>query len=340
MKIFILGVNGFIGSNLSEHVLRATDWEISGMDLHSDKLAGCFRNKRFSFTQGDIRKSAEWIEEQVKTCDVVMPLVAIATPAAYIERPLEVFELAFEANLSIVRLCVKHKKRLLFPSTSEVYGMCEDDEFDEEESNLTLGPIHRMRWIYSCSKQMMDRVIYAYGLKEGLDYTIFRPFNWIGPKLDNIKSSKEGSSRALTQFIGNILRGEPIKLVGGGMQRRSFLYIEDAVGALMRILENKHGHANRRRINIGSQTNDVSIRELAKLLVELVGEYPAYHEIAGRTKIQDVTSEQYYGKGYQDAQFRMPAIHNAKKYLEWEPTTNLRTALKRTLDYYLVEQAS
>ncbi len=214
--------------------------------------------------------------------------------------------------------------------------MCPDEAFDEEESNLVLGPINRMRWIYSCSKQLMDRVIYAYGAKEGLRYTIFRPFNWMGPKLDNIKSTKEGSSRALTQFIGNVMRGEPIRLVGGGEQRRCFLYIADAVDAMMRILENKNGCADQRIFNIGSPANNVSIKELAHLIVELMGTYPGYEARAKEARIITVDSESYYGAGYQDAQFRAPAVGRAKEFLGWEPTTDMRTALKKTLDYYLL----
>ena len=145
-------------------------------------------------------------------------------PATYVQEPLRVFELDFEANLPIVRQCVKHKKRILFPSTSEVYGMCRDPEFDADESELVYGPINKPRWIYACSKQLMDRVIHAYGMSEGLDYTLFRPFNWIGSGLDSIYTAKEGSSRVITQFLGHIVRGETIKLVDGGKQKRAFPY--------------------------------------------------------------------------------------------------------------------
>ena len=222
LKILILGVNGFIGNSLTEYIVKNKDWEVYGMDMAADKLDRCLGHERFHFVEGDITINKEWIEYHVKKCDVVIPLVAIATPATYVLDPLRVFELDFEANLDIVRKCVRYKKRVLFPSTSEVYGMSTDREFSEESSNLILGPINKPRWIYSCSKQLMDRVIHAYGMKEGLKYTLFRPFNWVGPKLDNILEPKEGSSRVLTQFIGNILRGKDIQLVDGGAQRRRF----------------------------------------------------------------------------------------------------------------------
>ena len=141
----------------------------------------------------------------MKKCDAILPLVAIANPAQYVKDPLRVFELDFEANLEIVRQCVKYRKRMIFPSTSEVYGMCPDAELNEETSPLVYGPIDKQRWIYACSKQLLDRVIYAYGVRDGVDYTLFRPFNWIGPKLDNVFEPKEGSSRFFTQFISNVI---------------------------------------------------------------------------------------------------------------------------------------
>ena len=335
LKVLILGVNGFIGNSLTERILRDTDWEVYGMDMSQDKLDQCLGHERFHYVEGDITINKEWIEYHVKKCDVVLPLVAIATPATYVLEPLRVFELDFEANLGVVRQCVRYKKRVLFPSTSEVYGMSADREFDEEASNLVLGPINKPRWIYSCSKQLLDRVIAAYGQQHGFKYTLFRPFNWIGPKLDNILEPKEGSSRVLTQFIGNILRGKDIQLVDGGAQRRSFTYIDDGVDALMRIIENKDGCADGRIFNIGNPKNDMSVRELAETVVALVKSYPKYAALAEKTKLVTVNSGDYYGKGYQDILTRVPSIRNAEKYLGWKPTTDFKTALRKTLDYHL-----
>lgn len=96
--------------------------------------------------------------------------------------------------------------------------MCTDATFDEDSSNLVVGPINKQRWIYSVSKQLLDRVIWAYGDKEGLRFTLFRPFNWMGPRLDNLNAARIGSSRAITQLILNLVEGSPIKLVDGGGQ--------------------------------------------------------------------------------------------------------------------------
>lgn len=333
-KICILGVNGFIGHHLSNRILADTDWDVYGMDMGSERIADLMENKRFHFFEGDITINKEWIEYHVRKCDVILPLVAIATPATYVQQPLKVFELDFEANLPIVRSCVKYGKRVLFPSTSEVYGMSRDTEFDPYKSELVLGPIDKQRWIYSCSKQLMDRVIYAYGSMGQLDFTLFRPFNWIGAGLDSIHTPKEGSSRVITQFFGHIVRGEPIKLVDGGAQKRAFTYIDDGIAALMKIIENKDGVASGQIYNVGNPRNNYSVRELAHMMLELAKGYPEYRDGAAKVKLVEVTSGEYYGKGYQDVQNRVPAIANTMKDLGWAPTVDMPTALRHIFDAY------
>lgn len=333
-KILILGVNGFIGHHLSKRIIDTTDWEVYGMDMNSDRVADLLDNPRFHFFEGDITINKEWIAYHVKKCDVILPLVAIATPATYVKEPLRVFELDFEANLPIIRAAVEYKKRIIFPSTSEVYGMCSDSEFDPENSPLIYGPINKPRWIYACSKQLMDRVIAAYGQQEGLDYTLFRPFNWIGPGLDSIYTPKEGSSRVITQFLGHIVRGENIKLVDGGAQKRAFTYIDDGITALMKIIDNKDGVANGGIYNIGNPSNNFSVRELATMMLELAMKYPEYQETAKLVKIVDTTAADYYGKGYQDVQNRVPKIDNTKTDLDWAPSVTMAQALERIFEAY------
>jgi nucleoside-diphosphate-sugar epimerase len=333
-KLCILGVNGFIGHHLSNRILAETDWEVYGMDMGSERIADLMKNPRFHFFEGDITINKEWIEYHIRKCDVILPLVAIATPATYVREPLKVFELDFEANLPIVRSCVKYGKRVLFPSTSEVYGMCEDAEFDPYQSSLVLGPIDKQRWIYSCSKQLMDRVIYAYGSMGQLDFTLFRPFNWIGAGLDSIHTAKEGSSRVITQFLGHIVRGEPIQLVDGGAQKRAFTYIDDGIAALMKIIENKGGVASGRIYNVGNPKNNYSVRELAEMMLQLAKTYPEYRKNAARVKLVETSSAKYYGKGYQDVQNRVPKIDNTMKDLGWKPKVDMKTALKHIFDAY------
>jgi len=339
LKVMILGANGFIGSALTSAILRHRPWEVYGIDLSDHKLQDLRSSPRFHFVEGDITINREWVEYHVKKCDVIAPLVAIANPAQYVTDPLRVFELDFEANLQVVRYCMTYRKRLVFPSTSEIYGMAEDRVLDEETSPLVYGPVHKQRWIYAASKQLLDRVIYAYGVRDHLDYTLFRPFNLIGPNLDNIDEPKEGSSRVFTQFLSSIMHERSIKLVDGGRQRRSFTYIDDAIDCLLRILANAERCASQRIFNIGNPANCVSIAELANQMVRIACEFPALRARAERTEIITVSADDYYGKYYQDIVTRVPAIEAARRFLDWSPSTDLETAIRKTVEYYVSRKA-
>jgi nucleoside-diphosphate-sugar epimerase len=336
-RILILGVNGFIGHHLTRNLLERTDCQVFGMDLQGERVEAFRDHPRFHFVEGDITINREWVEYNVRKCDVVLPLVAIATPATYVREPLKVFELDFEANLPIIRHCVKYGTRVIFPSTSEVYGMCTDTAFDPDTSHLVLGPISKSRWIYSCAKQLLDRIIWSYGLQGRLDFTIIRPFNWIGYGLDSLDTPREGSSRVLTQFLGHIVRGENIRLVDGGAQMRSFTYVDDAMDCLLSIIANRDGIANGKIYNIGNPANNYSIRDLAHMMVDIARSLPEYRESAQHVEITEISSQSYYGEGYQDIQTRVPMIDNTSRDLGWQPRTDMDTALRAIFAAYADE---
>lgn len=332
MNILIIGAGGFIGSHLCEKILESRpEGRITAIDINPSKINHLIGRKNFDFKQVDVIREREAVGKCVSECDVVFPLAAIASPLVYVQNPLKVFELDFESNLYVIRAAAKYKKRVIFPSTSEVYGMCTDDGFDENTSNCVTGPICKQRWIYSCSKQMLDRVIYAYGERDNLSYTLFRPFNWIGPRLDDIKNSENGASRVVTQFLSNILHGKDIKLVGGGEQIRCFTYISDGIDALMKILENKNGCAEHQIFNIGNPKNEYSIKQLAEKILALSQKYD---KLPKSSKIISIPAEKYYGESYQDVSRRVPSIANASNVLNWSPCVNMDTLLTKTMDYY------
>ncbi|UXJ51755.1 bifunctional UDP-4-amino-4-deoxy-L-arabinose formyltransferase/UDP-glucuronic acid oxidase ArnA [Pseudomonas citronellolis] len=335
-RVLILGVNGFIGNHLSERLLRDGHYEVYGLDIGSDAIERLKSNPDFHFVEGDISIHTEWIEYHIKKCDVVLPLVAIATPIEYTRNPLRVFELDFEENLKLVRYCVKYGKRVIFPSTSEVYGMCSDASFDEDSSNLVVGPINKQRWIYSVSKQLLDRVIWAYGQK-GLRFTLFRPFNWMGPRLDRLDSARIGSSRAITQLILHLVEGTPIRLVDGGAQKRCFTDVDDGIEALARIVDNDGGRCDGQIVNIGNPDNEASIRELGEELLRQFEAHPLRAHFPPFAGFREVESRSFYGDGYQDVAHRKPSIDNARRLLDWEPKVHMRETIAKTLDFFLRE---
>ena len=334
-KVLILGVNGFIGHHLTRRIIESTDWEVHGMDMNTDRVREWADHPRFHFFEGDITINKEWIEYHVKKCDVVLPLVAIATPSTYVSHPLRVFELDFEANLPIVRQCVRYGKHLVFPSTSEVYGMCHDEQFDPETSELVCGPINKQRWIYSAIKQLLDRVIWAYGQRDGLRFTLFRPFNWMGPRLDSLDAARIGSSRAITQLILNLVEGTPINLVDGGEQKRCFTDISDGIEALYRIIINEGGRCDGQIVNIGNPDNEASIRQLAEMLLDSFERHPLRGRFPPFAGFNIIESGAYYGKGYQDMGHRRPSIKNARRLFGWEPKVPMAQTVAETLDFFL-----
>jgi len=168
-------------------------------------------------------------------------------------------------------------------------------------------------------------------------HPLFRPFNWIGPKLDNLAAARIGSSRAITQLILNLVEGSPIQLIDGGHQKRCFIDVEEAVECLYRIIENKGGVCDGQIINIGNPDNDVSIRQLAEMLVRQFERHPLRARFPPFAGFVELESGAYYGAGYQDVQYRRPSIRNARRLLNWTPHIPLEQSVERTLDFFLKE---
>jgi nucleoside-diphosphate-sugar epimerase len=156
----------------------------------------------------------------------------------------------------------------------------------------------------------------------------------VGPGLDDLHAAKEGSSRVVTQFLGHIARGEDIRLVDGGAQRRSFTDVEDAIGALLTIIANPGGIAGGNIYNIGNPSNNYSIRELATMMLGLAAQFPQWRERASRVRLMDVSAVSYYGAGYQDMINRRPAIEKTCADLQWAPVIGMEHTLRRLFEFY------
>lgn len=334
-KILILGINGFIGYHITKRLLKNSNYQIYGLDLKQDLIKKFIYNSQIKFLQGNIKCCTNWIKRTIKNCDIVLPLIAIARPIEYVQEPIKTFELDFEENLKIIRYCVKYKKRLIFPSTSEVYGMCTDKYFHEIKSNLITGSINKQRWIYASSKQLLDRIIWAYGKENNLSFTIFRPFNWVGSRLDSFIIAQKNRARVITQMIFNIAHGLPIILINNGKQKRCFTDISDGIEALFNIIENKKNNCNQKIINIGNPKNEYSILELAKIIVSMFQKYTSKKNFPKFCGFKNLDGHLYYGSGYQDIQHRKPNIDIAKTILNWNPIIPIHTTISYMLKFFL-----
>jgi UDP-apiose/xylose synthase len=329
MKLSIFGAGGFIGSNLVEYLIRRGEHEVVGLDVSAEKLEG-IEGDAFTFVEADISAQPDLAEQLVAESDVVVDLIAYANPSIYVEKPLDVYRLNFVENMRIVEDCVKHGKRLIQYSTSEVYGKANGAIYREDESDLIMGPVSRQRWIYACGKQLLERVIHAHGLEGNLEYTIVRPFNFIGPRFDYlVPAGSMGGPRVFAHFMSALLTGGPMYLVDGGTRRRCFTHIEDTNEAFTVILD--HPGAVNQIFNIGNPATDTSVRDLAVVMKDL------YRELTGiepANELVEVDGADFYGPGYEDMD-RVPPDISKLQALGWAPTRDLRTTFRDAIAHYV-----
>lgn len=340
MKVLVLGANGFVGSNLCARLAQRKGYSVTALDLGSSRIDALRDCPNFNFVKADIMGPFGELDALVQDADVVIPLAAIANPARYIREPLTVFELNFESNLRIIRACVRHNRRLIFPSTSEVYGLSPDTEFSEETTNFVYGPLKKQRWIYASSKHLLERIIQAYGTEAGLQYTIFRPFNWFGPGLDDDADIAAEDQRVTASFIRRAMSFQNLTIIDGGPQKRAFLYIDDAIDALLRIIEVGNNNVDGQVFNIGHPGNLICIRDLATLIISILAARPGYENVASRVQLHDVASAAYFGDQHQEIAYRMPSVSAIEAALGWRPKTTLRAGLEKTIDAYVERSAA
>ncbi len=341
----LLGAGGFIGSHLAERLLADGGRDVVGVDLRPEKVRHLLPRPRFRYLEFDLADEAR-LRPLVREAGVVVNLAAICNPARYNTTALATMESNFLAALPVVRLCREEGRRLVHFSTCEVYGRTLASYapagsplhdavshvlLSEETTPLLLGPVHRERWCYAAAKQLLERWIRAEGRENGLRWTVIRPFNFIGPRMDFIPGvDGDGTPRVLACFMEALLRDRPLRLVDGGTARRTFVHIDDAVDAVARMLD-RPAASEGRTFNVGNPANEVTIAALADAVtaawVRRHGRpWPHTHE--------HVTSLEFYGEGYEDSDRRVPDIALARELLGWEPRVPLADALDRTLAAY------
>jgi len=330
VKLFIIGAGGFIGSNLVEHLIEEGEHEIVGIDVTAEKLAG-ISGPNFRFIEADITSQTDLVDELVEQTDVVVDLVAYANPSLYVSNPLGVIRLNFFENVKIADSCIRHGKRLFQYSTSEIYGkQSGNGTYREDSSDLIMGPTTKQRWVYASGKQFLERIIHAHGLAGDIEYTIVRPFNFVGPRFDYlVEAGTTGGPRVFAHFMSALLTGGPMYLVDGGEQRRTFTHIEDANKAFSVLVSNPA--AINQIYNIGNPTTDISIGELAALMTDI------YEELTGKTytgQTIEISGEEFYGEGYEDMN-RVPPDVSKLQALGWNPTHDLQTIFRDTIRYNL-----
>ncbi|MEI8359325.1 MAG: NAD-dependent epimerase/dehydratase family protein [Deltaproteobacteria bacterium] len=314
MKILITGGGGFVGSHLSEALLARGDEVYILEPGGTQKVRHLLGHPRFRIVRDSVM-SHDILDSLIAQVDLVYHLAAVVGVEHYVGDPYEVLNVNVNGTQNVLKVAYKYGRKVVFSSTSEVYGRNPKLPWSEDDDRV-LGSTRIDRWCYSTSKAVGEHFCFAYH-KLGLPVTITRYFNVYGPRLDKIDVG-----RIITIFMGQLLRGEPLTVIGDGLQTRCFTYVDDAVAATIAagVGEGTDGQV----FNIGTDA-ETSILELAKLMIDISG---------SKSTISFVRKEDVYGNSYEDIARRVPDNRRMRETLGVEADTALRDGLARTIEWF------
>lgn len=314
MKVLITGGAGFVGSHLTDALLARGD-EVTILDVASDlKIRQNLNNPQFRFVRDSVL-SREILESLISWSDVVYHLAAVVGVEHYVGDPYQVLNVNVNGTQNVLNVAFKFHKKVVFSSTSEVYGRNLAVPFSEDSDRL-MGSTRIDRWCYATSKAVGEHFCFAFH-KLGLPVVILRYFNVYGPRLDQIDVG-----RVISIFLGQLMRGVPLTVIGNGEQTRCFTYVDDAIRGT--IAAGASERAVGRAVNIGSD-REVTIKELAETMIRLTG---------SRSTVQLVSQESVYGPSYEDIPRRVPDVRLMKEILDVTAGISLEDGLRQTLDWY------
>lgn len=323
--VLIIGSAGFVGSHLTECCL-SNHWKVIGVDdFSSGKQANLhgINNKNFTLIKQDLSKpdgvsllKRKISKTRIKKIDEIIHLAARKIPR-YGKR-LETLVVNIETTRSAGELAGHYKSRLIFASTSDVYGLSKDLPF-KESGNLIFGPSHVARWAYGSSKYIGEQFAYGFSEEYGIPIVIVRIFGVYGPR--QVKGWK---GNAVSAFFEQAMNKSVYELHGNGQQVRSFLYISDFNDLLLLVL--KSGRGNNQIINAGDRES-ISMIDLAKKIHQLVNKKNKFSY-----KLIDYSS--FTGKEYQDVMGKNPDLKHVTDIYGWRPKVSLDLGLAKTWDWY------
>ncbi|MBA4852567.1 NAD(P)-dependent oxidoreductase [Emticicia sp. BO119] len=317
MQIIITGAAGFIGSNLAARLLNE-GYSVVGIDNFSygkhENLRFLLKHKNFSFIEGDLLH--ESVYEQLKG-DVIIHLASQKIPRY--SSASKTLQDNSRILSFIIDKCKKDNQRLLYASTSDIYGKNPDTPY-HEESNIVLGPPTIKRWAYALSKIYGEQLIMANHQDFNLQFTIFRLFGSYGP---NQNTTWWGGPQAV--FIQNILEGKPLEIHGDGLQTRTFTYIDDTIEGIFHCL--KDPRAQNEIFNIaGNPEEEISIISLAKKI---------WYQMKGLNSFPQIAFIPYTSFGnYEDVKKRVPCINKIMKF-GYRPQWTLDKGLEKTIEWQI-----
>ena len=309
MKYLLTGGAGFIGSHLAENLITRGDQVVVLDNLSTgsaDNLSGV--KDQIKFENGDILETAI-IDKLVSDSDYVVHLAAALGVLNIVNKPLESLRTNLQGSEVVLEACDKYRKPVLIASTSEIYGKNDKVPLNEEDDRIIGHPL-KSRWSYSEAKAVDESLAYFYFLANKLPIRIVRFFNTVGPR------QVGHYGMVVPRFVSAALKNEPLSVYGSGEQIRCFCHVEDAVRALLLVMDSDKAIGE--VFNVGNN-QQISIMELAKRVIELTG---------SSSTIEKIAYEKAYPEGFEDMQRRVPDISKIKQVLGWSPEINLDQIIK------------
>ena len=314
MKILITGGAGFVGSHLAEAFLDRGD-EVTVLDMAPDSKVRHLRDRPgFRVIRESVMKT-DILEGVVAWADLVYHLAAVVGVEHYVGDPYQVLTVNINGTQAVLAAAFRYGKKVVFSSTSEIYGRNTAVPFDED-SDRVLGSTRIDRWCYSTSKAAGEHLCFAFA-RMGLRVSVIRYFNVYGPRLDAMDRG-----RVITIFMGQVLRGEPLTVIGDGKQTRTFIYIDDAVRAT--VAAGLRREAEGMAINIGTD-HEISIANLAAMMIKIAG---------SSSEVSFVPKEAVYDRGYEDIPRRVPSVARMHALLDVRAEIPLEDGLSRTIEWF------
>jgi len=306
MKILITGGAGFIGSHLADrligegHDVTAIDNLSTGRYSNVEHLEG---HERFHLIIDSVLNE-RLMEELVRETDRVYHMASAVGVRLIMERPVQTIETIFRGTDVVLGFCSRYRKRVLIPSTSEVYGKGISVPFKEDDDLLT-GATDKHRWAYACAKTLDEFLALAHWKETRLPVSVVRLFNTVGPR----QTGQYGM--VVPRFVHAALKNEAIDVHGDGSQSRCFGHVLDVVDGLTKMMENPACFGQ--VVNLGND-EEVTIKELAERAIKMTG---------SKSEIRYIPYEDVYGDGFEDMQRRVPCLDKARRLIGYQPTHSL-----------------